>query len=87
MPSGAAAQCIGMCMVPIDRTCLRLVTQCIYPDQYFVAAPCLPLQRAAELQSARSNVAASADAEQSRLLGLVSAQAAALADKERQLEV
>jgi hypothetical protein len=33
-----------------------------------------PLQRAA-------------DAEQSRLLGLVSAQAAALADKERQLEV
>lgn len=45
------------------------------------------LQRAAELQSARSNVAASADAEQSRLLGLVSAQAAALADKERQLEV
>lgn len=45
------------------------------------------LQRVAELQSARSNVAASADAEQSRLLGLVSAQAAALADKERQLEV
>lgn len=32
-------------------------------------------------------MAASADAEQSRLLGLVSAQAAALADKERQLEV
>lgn len=30
---------------------------------------------------------ASADAEQSRLLGLVSTQAAALADKERQLEV
>jgi hypothetical protein len=56
------------------------------------AAPCTCCpdhapQRSAELQSARSNVAASADAEQSRLLGLVSAQAAALADKERQLEV
>jgi hypothetical protein len=43
-------------------------------------------QRATDLASARSSAAASADAEQSRLLGLVSAQAAALADKERQLE-
>lgn len=48
---------------------------------------CAVLQRQAELQSARSNASASAEAEQSRLLGLVSAQAAALADKERQLEV
>eukprot|EP00775_Hariotina_reticulata_P005759 gene5759-5999_t len=43
-------------------------------------------RHAAELEVSRSHMRASVDAEQQRLLGLVSSQAAALADKERQLE-
>lgn len=78
----------GTCMHPpasaaADHTLCSMCADGVAPAAAAVPSP----QRSAELQSARSNVAASADAEQSRLLGLVSAQAAALADKERQLEV
>lgn len=77
----------GICMPPASaapyHTLCSMCADGVAPAPAAVPAP----QRSAELQSARSNVAASADAEQSRLLGLVSAQAAALADKERQLEV
>lgn len=57
------------------------------PVRFCVLLCCCVPQRQSELQLLRSSASASVDAEQSRLLGLVSAQAAALADKERQLEV
>jgi hypothetical protein len=52
-----------------------------------VGAAAVLLQHAAELEASHSQLRASVDAEQQRLLGLVSTQATALADKERQLEV
>lgn len=45
------------------------------------------LQRAAELDERRNSVRASVEAEHNRLLDVVAAQQAALADKEKQLEV
>jgi hypothetical protein len=49
--------------------------------------PPLAEQRQAQLELSASGLRSSTDAERTRLLALVSQQAAALSDKERQLEV